>query len=143
MHGFLSQKSDSLSLSLNFSMNFFIYSSIYAKLKLKRSIYCCCAPVEPHHRPPHYHFLSNFPIIVFNIYFLFYFNIYTFSTLTFSSPHYLLHKYYSFSFHLPTTFYINIILLLFISPLPSTYIFSSSFSSTSFILSLLIHILLL
>ena len=67
---------------------------------MKRSIYCCYAPVKPHQRPSHYHFLSNFLIIVFNIYFLFYFNIYTFSNL--SSP---------LPFHLPTTFYINIILL--------------------------------
>ena len=84
------------------------------------SIYCCYTSVEPHYRPSHYHFLSNFPIIVFNNYFLFYFNIYTFSTLSpplpfhllttfyinifffFSSPHYPLHKYFLFlSLHLP------------------------------------------
>ena len=49
--------------------------------KLKRNTYCFYALIKSHLRPPHYHFLSNFPIIVFNIYFLFYFNIYTFSNL--------------------------------------------------------------
>ena len=72
---------------------------------MKRSIYCCYAPVEPHQRPLHYHFLSNFPIIVFNIYYLFYFNIYTFSTLSLPLP-----------FHFPTTFYFNITLHLSLHP---------------------------
>ena len=68
---------------------------------MKCSIYCCYAPVEPHQHPSHYHFLSNFPIIDFNIYFLFYFNIYTFSNISPPLP-----------FHLSTTLYINILLLL-------------------------------
>ena len=62
-------------------------------------------------------FISNCPIIVFNTNFLFYFYIYTFSNLSPPLPfylHYPLHKYNS-----------------------------SSFSSSSFILSLLIHTFLL
>ena len=95
----------------------YIYIYIYI-LKLKCSIYCFYVPIEPHQCPPHYHFLSNFLIIVFNIYFLFYFNIYTFSNRSPPLPfhlHYPLYKYYPSSFHLSTTFYINILLLLLLS----------------------------
>ena len=67
---------------------------------MNRNIYCYYAPIKPHQHSPHYHFLSNFFIIVFNIYFLIYFNIYTFSNI-----------YPPLPFYLPTTLYINIILL--------------------------------
>ena len=66
-------------------------------------------------------FFPNFPIIVFNIYFLFYFNIYTFSNL--SPP---LH------FLLPTTLYINIILLLSLH-LPLVCLFSFTLSYYKFV----------
>ena len=36
---------------------------------MKRSIFYCYASIEPHQRPHHYFFLSNFPIIVFNFFF--------------------------------------------------------------------------
>ena len=60
-------------------------------------------------------FLSNFPIIVFNIYF---FNIFTFSTFLPSLPFHLSTTSPAFlpplPFHLPTTLYINIILPFFL-----------------------------
>ena len=84
---------------------------------MKRSIYYCHTPVEPHQRSPHYHFLSNFSIIIFNVYFLFYFNIYTFPNLSPPLP-----------FHLPTTLYINIILLLSLHlPLFCLFLFTLSY----------------
>ena len=84
---------------------------------MNRNIYCYYAPIKPHQHSPHYHFLSNFPIIVFNIYFLFYFNIYTFSNFSPFLP-----------FHLSTTLYINIILLLSLHlPLFCLFLFTLSY----------------
>ena len=80
---------------------------------MKRSIHCCYVPVESHQLHVNIFFLSNFHIIVFNIYFL---NIYTSPTFLFPLPFHLpitspiflppLH------FYLPTTLYINIIFSL-------------------------------
>ena len=51
--------------------------------------------------------------LTFTFYFILIFTLFpTFLHPYLSSLHYPLHKYYSFSFHLPTTLYINIILLL-------------------------------
>ena len=84
---------------------------------MKRNIYCYYASVESHQHLSYYYFLSNFPIIIFNIYFLFYFNIYTLPNLSPPLP-----------FHLPTTLYINIILLLSLHlPLFCLFLFTLSY----------------
>ena len=74
---------------------------------MKRSIYCCYVPVEPHQHPRHYHFAFQFSYNFFLTFTHFFKNIYTFFnifiSLTFSSPHY------------PLPYF-------FISPLPSTLI---------------------
>ena len=79
---------------------------------MKRSIFYCYASIEPHQRPHHYFFLSNFPIIFLT----FFFNIYIFSTFLPSLPFHLPTTSPTFlrplPSHLLTTLYINIILPL-------------------------------
>ena len=115
MHGFLSQKRFSLSLSLSqFFNEFFIHSSIYAKLLIFGNHFSF------------FFFLFLFLIIVFNIYF---FNIYTSSTFLSPLPFHLPTTSSFFlpplPFHLPTTLYINIILpLSFRLPLFCLFLFT-------------------
>ena len=80
----------------SFLCQMFMHFSISRYIwKLKRSIYCCYAPVEPHQRPRHYHFSFQFSYNFFNIYLFF-------KYLYFLQP-------FSIPYH-------------FISPLPSTLI---------------------
>ena len=80
---------------------------------MNRSIYCCYAPIKPHQHHVIIFFISNFPIIVFNINFL---NIYISLTFLLPLPFHLPTTSPTFlpplSFHLPITLYINIILPL-------------------------------
>ena len=79
---------------------------------MKRSIYCCYTPVEPHQHPRHYHFAFQFS-------YNFFFNIYSFFK---KYLHFLQHFYipylfisplpFTLLFHLPTTLYLNITLRL-------------------------------
>ena len=82
---------------------------------MKRSIYCCYVPVEPHQHPRHYHFAFQFSYNFFLTFTHFLKNIYTFFnifiSLTCSSPHYPLP--YFFISSLPSTL-ISLFIFLFI-----------------------------
>ena len=87
---------------------------------MKRSIYCCYAPVEPHQRPCHYLFYFQFSYNFINITHSLFKKkkIFTLSQ-TFLIP---------LPLHLPTTLYFNIILPLSLYfPLFCLFLFSHSY----------------